>query len=90
MIHLIQLPRHKGSLTLTHNSHRDDYLSVKEHPCGDPCWDRWDWISKEERKLAIATDSIWEIQWYPDTPVSSISYAASDLYTLLEYVKDME
>ncbi len=45
-----------------------------------------DWISPEDRKLALDTNSVWSIQWYPDTPVGFYSKFASSLPKLLEAV----
>lgn len=39
--------------------------------------DRITWASEEDRAKAIATNSVWTIQWYPDTPVGFICVAAS-------------
>ncbi|MET3601012.1 hypothetical protein [Martelella mangrovi] len=39
--------------------------------------DQISWVSEEERMRAIAHNSVWTIQWYPDTPVGSITVGAS-------------
>jgi len=35
------------------------------------------WVSEEERQKALATNSVWSIQWYPETPVGFCLVAAS-------------
>lgn len=76
-------PDHKCSLTLTHNQHKDyyqsviSYLSDREIPLDD-------WVSEEQWEKAIETDSMWELQWYPDTPIGFIRLFACDLDVLLE------
>lgn len=74
-------PEHKASLTLTHNEHRDYYESVED-------WEAFhddgtvDWLSQEQRAKAIETDSVWCLQWYPDTPVGFCRLFAADLEAL--------
>ncbi len=72
------------SLTLTHNDHKGSYETVEEHLLNadeDDCW-----VSDEQRTKAIATDSVWRLQWYPDTPVGFCVLLAADLEVLLEAV----
>jgi DNA repair photolyase len=45
-----------------------------------------DWISDEDRAIALAQNSVWSIQWYQDTPVGFYSKYASSLPKLLDYV----
>lgn len=47
---------------------------------------QFDWVSEEERQRAIAANSMWGIQWYPDTPVGFCAVAASSLAALIEYI----
>lgn len=47
----------------------------------------YDWISEEERQKAIADNSMWTAQWYPDTPVSFYAVAASSLNALIDYLR---
>ena len=81
----MQFPTHEGGLFLTHNEHRNYYETV----------DRWladnedlQWADSEQRERAIAEDSVWVLQWYPDTPVGSCRIAAADLDVLLESVRE--
>jgi len=78
------LPKHKCGLYLTHNEHRDMYETIEEH------YDCDDFVSPEELKKAIAEDSVWVLQWYPDTPIGSYSILASSLEALEATVKEME
>lgn len=70
-------PEYKASMTLTHNDHKSYYESpenwIEEH--ADWC----DWENTEAKQRAIDTDSIWTIQWYPDTPIGFICVAAPTL-----------
>ena len=42
-----------------------------------------DWVSDEQRQKALADDSCWRLQWYPDTPVGFHVLYAADLDVLL-------
>lgn len=77
---LDMLPPHACGFYLTHNEHRDYYESVEQ-------WDELrgngDWVSEEERAKAIAADELWEIQWYPSTPIGFFRVLGSSLTAVL-------
>ena len=76
-------PRHKASLTLTHNQHKDYHLTVPEAiEAREPGY--VEWVSDEQRQKAINTNDCWVLQWYPDTPIGSHVLAAADLDVLLD------
>lgn len=78
------LPKHKCGLYLTHNEHRDSYEPVEQaaHRLEDD-----DWVTPDEREKAIETDSIWTLQWYPETPIGFFIMAASSLEALEAYFR---
>ncbi|PWJ88452.1 hypothetical protein C8D77_111175 [Mesorhizobium loti] len=82
-------PEHKASLTLHHDDHKSVYQPVAEWIAeqeeGGNCW--FEWVSSEQRQKAIDTDSVWTLQWYPNTPVGFNALAAADLDVLLEAAK---
>lgn len=91
MISEDDFPPHKASMTLSHNDHKGVYETVEQwsldniHGSGRG----WcSWVSEAERLKAIETDSIWTIQWYPETPVGFCSLAASSLEAVLEGAKE--
>lgn len=73
------LPPHKVSLHLTHNDHRAVYQSVAEFVEDD----RDAFVSEAEYEKAVATDELWELQWYPDTAVGFHRRMASTLDALM-------
>jgi hypothetical protein len=82
------LPRHKCGLFLTHNEHRDYYMSAS-----DWCEEHeglQDFASEEAKARAIATDEIWILNWYPNTPIGFWSIAAPTLEELLSRAKEIE
>lgn len=75
----MKLPDHKCGLFLTHNEHRNYYESAEKFIV-----DRELVFADEDAKArAIATDEIWELQWYPDTPIGSYTVAAPTLDEVL-------
>lgn len=76
------LPAHKCGLYLTHNEHRDVYESV------DDFYRAEDFVSPEAFARAFATDEVWSLQWYPDTPIGSYTICAPTLGELIEAVKE--
>lgn len=73
-------PKHACELSLTHNRNRSYYQTVEEMVRDD---NLGDWVSDEQRQKAIDTNEIWELQWYPDTPIGFCCLWAADLDVLL-------
>lgn len=85
----MNLPPHI-SLSLAHNEHALYYVNVAA------------WLGEVEgykppsfqdaaaRQRAIDTNSIWTLQWYPDTPASFLHIAAPTLDELLAYAADLQ
>ena len=77
-------PRHNCGLYLTHNAHKDVYETAER------CINHWNsgnsphWKDAEAKDRAIATNEIWELQWYALTPVSFMWVAAPTLDECLE------
>ena len=75
-------PRHL-TLTLEHNPHKSvhqplaEYLADHEHDV--------QFETPAERDRALAEDSLWVLQWYPDTPVGFLTVAAADPLSLFKY-----
>jgi hypothetical protein len=76
------LPEHKCGLYLSHNDHRDYYETVEEY------YNREQFISDEEWGKSVATDSVWTLQWYPDTPVGFYIVSASTLEAIEAKLKE--
>jgi hypothetical protein len=83
---LTLIPGHKCSLTISHNQHRNYYESATEYIFRFPDG----WKDEKSKQRAIDTDEIWELQWYPDTPVGFRRVYAPSLAELLELSKDDE
>ena len=62
----IVFPEHH-SLYITHNEHRTNYQSINDY-LNEPYVK--DSILFEDAQECLRTDSIWEVQVYPRTPIS--------------------
>jgi hypothetical protein len=80
---LLKLPEHKASLHITHNQHKDYYETVESYT-GNFGSDRESWVSDEQKKKSLETQELWELQWYPLTPVGSYCLWGADLDVLIE------
>lgn len=81
------LPAHKASLHLTHNEHRDYYISIEQWET-DYSVAADEWVSPGERQRAIEQDSVWRLQWYPDTPIGFCVLCASTLEALEAHFRE--
>ncbi len=80
------LPPHKASLSITHNQHLAYYETAEQYMTGrESSGEAWAWPDEQARQRCIDTNEIWEMQWYPDTPIGSHSIAAPTLKELLDY-----
>lgn len=84
---MIYLPPHKASLHLTHNNHTVNYETVEEYILREE--ERFDFRSGEEREACITNGEIWELQWYPNTPIGFCCIAAPTLEALIEYAEEL-
>lgn len=80
-------PKHTCSLTLTHNQHKSYYETVEKY--FENPWLKDIGISPEDRQEMIAKDEIWELQWYPDTPVGFYCVVAPTLEKVLALANDV-
>ena len=75
-----------SSLSIAFNEeHAPNYNTAAEWAAGySPGYsgtadDRIEWLSDDDRLKAIADNSVWTIQWYPNTPVGFSCVGASTL-----------
>ena len=67
--------------SLSHNRHKVYYESVAEYLARDA--DLYE-TSPEDEAAMVATDEIWELQWYPRTPIGFNLVVAPTLERVLE------
>lgn len=74
-------------MTITCNDHKSSYWTVAEAiAVRDDWYSRADFVSPEERQRCIDTNTLWSLQWYPQTPVGSCVIHASSYAALIEAV----
>lgn len=71
---MIEFPKHTASMHITHNDHKSNYQSLDEYLTDNS--ELFTLESEEARARAVATDEIWVLQWYPDSPVGFCIVAA--------------
>ncbi len=76
-----------SSLTLSFNDeHACNYMSAAAWNDDSGDEQRFDFVSDEEREKALRDNSVWTLQWYPNTPVSFCMKSASSIGPLLRWV----
>ena len=78
------LPKHECGLYLTHNEHKDVYETIEQF------YEPEDFISPQEWEKAISENSVWVLQWYPNTPVGFNRIAASTLEAIKKTIEKGE
>jgi hypothetical protein len=95
LIDTIEWPKHKASLHITHNVHKTYYETMEEALAEMPdgyhsTYDRDEFPDEAEIEKAIKTDSVWTIQWYPNSPVGFNRVHAATLGRALEFALQVE
>lgn len=84
----MNFPKHKCGLHLTHNQHRDYYQTLPQYLSDEHAQPSFKDASARQR--AIDTGEIWELQWYPETPIGFHLVAAPTLDEVLAYALEVE
>lgn len=87
----MEFPRHNCGLHLTHNHHKDYYETVAQY-LTNPWMEGF--CTEEEKQMMIDADEMWELQWYPDTPIGFYKVVGHDfdnvLYRAIELQKGVD
>lgn len=83
----MRFPEHKASLHLTHNQHKSYYETVESYTSNftEPSW-----LSEEQKTKSLETQELWELQWYPSTPVGSYCLWGADLDVIMKKAYEIE
>jgi hypothetical protein len=88
----VMLPAHAAELALIHNEHKSYYRTVKEtledDDLGKTVDELNDFVTAVERQKAIETNELWELRWYPDTPVGFCRKRAASLPALAAWLQN--
>ncbi len=68
-----------SQIYITFNDHAANYRTAAQwwDEADEHARDFADWVSDEERDRALATNSVWCIQVYPETPIGFVAWWAS-------------
>jgi hypothetical protein len=86
----MKLPSHKAGLYLTHNQHKDYYETVEEHVNEYENISKDDFVSEEDYQKCVETNELWELQWYPETPIGSHKVNGSSLEIVLQKAMEID
>ena len=86
----MNLPSHKAGVYLTHNQHKDYYESIQDHINEYASIDADDFVSPEDMQKCIDTDELWELQWYPETPIGFHKVNGSSLEIVLKRAMEID
>lgn len=71
-----------SSLVLSMNDYNGpNYMTVAD-VANDNNWPA-DWVSEEEKQKSIATNCMWVLHWYPDTPIGFHAIAGSSIASVV-------
>ena len=85
----MKLPKHEGGLNIYHNEHKGSYETVEQ-------WIKNvdlnvdDFVSYDEMMECIKNNDMWNIHWYPDTPVGFYSIYGSSFESVLNKALEID
>lgn len=86
-----KFPAHKCSMTITHNYHRDMYQTVAQWVQElESRGGEIQWKDDAAKQRSIETNQMWELQWYPDTPIGFYVAAAPTFGEVIALALEME
>ena len=86
----MKFPNHKAGLYLTHNQHKDYYETVEEHVNEYVNMDKEYFVSEEDYQKCVDTNELWELQWYPETPIGFHKVIGSSLEIVLQRAMEIQ
>lgn len=83
---LLRLPSHTASLSITHNEHLATYETVEQYLSdeGKAPYCPEEWLSRSDYKTALRTNELWEMRWYPHSPVGFYIVYGSTLENMIK------
>lgn len=85
----MKFPAHKAGLYLSHNEHKGVYESVEFFLKDQGFWEEG-CASDSDQTAMINSDTIWMLQWYPRTPITSLRVVAPTMEKCLQYALEFE
>lgn len=76
-----------SSMTISCNDHLNGYATAAQEIPGSGWYDDDSFVSSEEKQRCIETNTIWTLQWYPETPVGFFKLHASSFAAIVAHLK---
>jgi hypothetical protein len=73
-----------SSINITYNDHSVNYMDAAT-AISDGSYGYVEWVSEDEKVLASEKNSVWVLQWYPNTPIGFCAVAASSFAVCLAH-----
>lgn len=83
---MIEFPKHH-ILSINHNEHKSCYQTVGMYLDDNEMYK--DCITPDDLKICIERNELWELRWYPITPISFYHICSYSLERCLEIAKGM-
>ncbi len=80
-----RIPKHE-ILYIAHNDFKSLYQDIKEYIYEENCMQIYKEMTKEEIEKCIKNNEIWELRWYPISPVSFYTIFAPTLEECLNKI----
>lgn len=82
-------PKHDAEMIVSHNEHKSNYETIEEWELSRNLRPD-DWASPQQRLQAIQSNSLWTIQWYPNTPIGFNIMCGADLQAVINAALEYE
>jgi len=86
------IPKHEGSFSITHNSHKDTYETAEDYlnslESFNGLFTDQDFCTKTSKEQIIKTNEIWECRWYPNTPVGFVNFYGATFGEIFNKLKE--
>lgn len=73
-----------SSLMIEFNPFASSYETAEQANTWGNYWQSDEWVSAEDKQKAIASNRVWCLHWYPDTPVGFYRIFGSSLKVVCE------
>lgn len=82
-----EFPSHL-TLTIEHNNHKNTYSSIQQYLNDNDILKEC--ILFEDLEICIRLDELWELRWYPSTPIGFHHIISYSLERCLELAKEIK
>lgn len=84
------IPPHAGGISISHNDCHGVYQTVAQEFSHSDDYYRDDCFLPGDKEVCADTESLWIIQWYPNTPVGHFTAFGSTLENALTMMQKIQ